>query len=143
MFDSNDILFRLQNGETPESIASEMATVLNDAVSKHEAAKQAARAASQERETKLDELATRITNDMIQYITLSDPFIGNLFEEEALDVMDVRKSLDRLIPVLSNAARLVASFEECTKEPNQKSEPKTANKDVDSLEEFLRKNGLL
>ena len=39
MFNSNEILARLQNGENPEAIASEMADCLNHAIDMHQAAK--------------------------------------------------------------------------------------------------------
>ena len=39
MFNSNDILARLQNGENPEAIANEMANCLNHAIDMHQAAK--------------------------------------------------------------------------------------------------------
>lgn len=38
MFNANDILARLQNGEHPESIANEMADCLNHAIDMHNAA---------------------------------------------------------------------------------------------------------
>ena len=38
MFDTNDILARLQNGEHPEAIANEMADCLNHAIDMHNAA---------------------------------------------------------------------------------------------------------
>ena len=39
MFNANDILARLQNGENPEAIANEMADCLNHAIGMHQAAK--------------------------------------------------------------------------------------------------------
>lgn len=143
MFNSNDILTRLQAGETSAQIATEMAAALNEAIAKRDAAEAAARAADQERENKLNKLATRIADDITQYVILCDPIIGDMLEGETLDIADVRESLDRLIPVLSNAARLAARFGDCPKEPNIKPDPETVNKNIDPIEEFLRKNKLL
>ena len=39
MFNANDILARLQNGENPEAIANEMSDCLNHAIDMHNAAK--------------------------------------------------------------------------------------------------------
>ena len=52
MFNSNDILARLQNGESPEVIASEMAGCLNHAIDMHNAA---------ELEDAADDISTYLT----------------------------------------------------------------------------------
>ena len=86
MFNSNDILARLQNGENPESIANDMANCLNHAIDMHNAA---------ELESTLDCAADDITT----YLRAKYPK-----ECEALDLdidgEDLGEILDALMTVL-------------------------------------------
>ena len=86
MFNANDILARLQNGEHPEAIANEMADCLNHAIDMHNAA---------ELESTLDCAADDITT----YLRAKYPK-----ECEALDLdidgEDLGEILDALMTVL-------------------------------------------
>ena len=86
MFNSNDILARLQNGEHPEAIANEMADCLNHAIDMHNAA---------ELESTLDCAA----DDILTYLRAKFPK-----ECEALDLdingEDLGEILDALMTVL-------------------------------------------
>lgn len=86
MFNANDILTRLQNGEHPEAIANEMADCLNHAIDMHNAA---------ELESTLDCAADDITT-----------YLRAKFPKECADLEldfdgeDLREILDALMTVL-------------------------------------------
>ena len=86
MFNSNDILARLQNGENPESIANDMANCLNHAIDMHNAAE-------------LEETLDCAADDITTYLRAKFPK-----ECEALDLdidgEDLGEILDALMAVL-------------------------------------------
>ena len=86
MFNANDILARLQNGEHPESIANDMANCLNHAIDMHNAAE-------------LEETLDCAADDITTYLRAKFPK-----ECEALDLdidgEDLGEILDALMAVL-------------------------------------------
>ena len=86
MFNSNDILARLQNGENPESIANDMANCLNHAIDMHQAAE-------------LEETLDCAADDINTYLRAKFPK-----ECEALDLdidgEDLGEILDGLMAIL-------------------------------------------
>ncbi len=86
MFNSSDILARLQNGENPEVIANEMADCLNHAIDMHNAA---------ELEGALDYAA----DDISTYLTTKYPKECDALGFE-LDGDGLREILDALMTIL-------------------------------------------
>ena len=86
MFNSNEILARLQNGEHPESIANDMANCLNHAIDMHQAAE-------------LEETLDCAADDINTYLRAKFPK-----ECEALDLdidgEDLGEILDVLMAIL-------------------------------------------
>ena len=86
MFNSNEILARLQNGEHPESIANDMANCLNHAIDMHQAAE-------------LEETLDCAADDITTYLRAKFPK-----ECEALDLdidgEDLGEILDVLMAIL-------------------------------------------
>ena len=86
MFNSNDILARLQSGETPEAIANEMADCLNHAIDMHNAA---------ELESVLDCAA----GDIATYVTAKFPKECEALDFE-FDGEDLGEILDAIMTIL-------------------------------------------
>jgi DNA anti-recombination protein RmuC len=109
MYDVNDILARLQKGETPEAIANECAKAINDAVALDKKNKEAAAAKEAEKEAKLNALAESMLKSILEYVKISAPEVAELLDDEvALDASEVRKTLDSIIPMVAAAANLAA-----------------------------------
>ena len=98
MFNSNDILARLQNGENPESIANDMANCLNHAIDMHQAA---------ELEETLDCAADDITTYLrVKYpkecaaLELDGEVLGEILDAlmTVLPMIDMLSDLQGMIP---------------------------------------------
>ena len=86
MFNSSDILVRLQNGENPETIANEMAGCLNHAIDMHQA-------------TKLEKTLDCAASDISTYLRAKFPKeCANL--ELDLDGEDLGEILDAFMTTL-------------------------------------------
>ena len=85
MFDTNDILARLQNGENPESIANEMADCLNHAIDMHQA-------------TKLEKTLDCAANDISTYLRTKFPKSCDALDFE-LDGEDLGEILDAFMTI--------------------------------------------
>ena len=86
MFNSNDILARLQNGENPEAIANEMADSLNHAIDMHQAAE-------------LEEILDCAADDITTYLRAKHPQDCAMLDLD-LDGEDLGEILDALMAVL-------------------------------------------
>ena len=86
MFNSNDILARLQNGENPESIANEMANCLNHAIDMHNAAE-------------LEETLDCAADDITTYLRAKYPKECAALDLD-IDGEDLGEILDALMTVL-------------------------------------------
>ena len=72
----NDILTRLQNGESSDAIANDLSKMMNDAMAEHkriEAEKNAAAEAESAKEARLDEIATEMGELFLEYVRLAAP----------------------------------------------------------------------
>ena len=99
MYDVNEILARLQKGETPDDIANDCAKAINAAMEldkkNKEAELQKQKEKEAEKEAKLDKYAKIMADAMIDYFTVLDPTVVELMNEEnTFDVAEVRKTLD-------------------------------------------------
>lgn len=81
MFDANTLLTRLQNGESAEAIAQEMATALNTAIAEHQ----------KEEESKNNKAADAraLTLNIIAYIGEYHPKLYDMmFDDQSKEAMD-------------------------------------------------------
>jgi hypothetical protein len=111
MYDVNEILARLQKGESPEVIANECAKAINDAIELDKKNKEAElqKAKEAEKEAKLNALAESMLKSILEYVKISAPEVAELLDDEvALDASEVRKTLDSIIPMVAAAANLAA-----------------------------------
>ena len=72
----NDILTRLQNGESSDAIANDLSKMMNDAMAEHkriEAEKKAAAEAASAKESRLDEIASEMGELFLEYLRLAAP----------------------------------------------------------------------
>ena len=90
MFNANDILARLQNGENPEAIANEMADCLNHAIDMHNAA---------ELEKTLEKTLDCAASDISTYLRAKFPKECDALDFE-LDGEDLGEILDALMTIL-------------------------------------------
>ena len=111
MYDVNEILARLQKGESPEVIANECAKAINDAIELDKKNKEAElqKQKEAEKEAKLNALAETMLESILEYVKISAPEVAELLDDEvALDASEVRKTLDSIIPMVAAAANLAA-----------------------------------
>ena len=135
MYNVNDILARIQKGESPETIANEFAKAVNDAVAldKKQKAEAAAKAAAAQKEKELADLATSIAADMTKYIKLSHPEAAELMDGD-ISAADVKLTLDTSIKTIMATAAMVSSL---TPKAGSKAAP-TAD---EAIEQFLKEIG--
>lgn len=141
MFDVNEILARLQDGDSAEDLAAEMSKALNAAEAKFQEEKeQAAKAKVQEqKESDLNELAEIILDAIDEYISIKCP---EAMDEEDIDmeVAEFRQLLDDLLDTMVKVKDLFALAP--VKVP--KAEPKVSAKQKsvdDKIADFLNKMG--
>ena len=151
MFDVNEILARLQDGDSVEDVAAEMSKALNAAEQKFqeekEKAKKAAEVAALETETKLNDLAETILLALDEYISIKCP---EAMDNEAMDmtVAEFREILDSLLDAMVKMKSLFGDFAmELAPLPLQvpKTEPKAPKKRMsadDKIADFLKAMGL-
>ena len=112
MYDVNEILARLQKGESPEVIANECAKAINDAIELDKKNKEAElqKQKEAEKEAKLNALAETMLESILEYVKISAPEVAELLDDEAaaLDASEVRKTLDSIIPMVAAAAKIEA-----------------------------------
>ena len=107
MFTKADILARLQNGETADTIAAEMANALNEAEAEKKAL-DAELAAKEKEETRVLEAKRAAVNDMLDamcdYLVASGE--GDLIE----DLREV--DTDKVIEMLDSSIKIAKSLEQ-------------------------------
>jgi hypothetical protein len=72
----NDILTRLQNGESSDAIANDLSKMMNDAMAEYkriEDEKKAAAEAESAKETRMDEIAAEMGELFLEYMRLAAP----------------------------------------------------------------------
>lgn len=141
MFNTNDLLLRIQSGENPEDIANEFAKQLNDVIAldqKQKAAEAAAKKEAEEKaakDAKLDACVQKMADALNEYISLSHPDLrAALDEEDLLDLKDLRTSLDAALASVSLALSIanVAA----------KTDTKATKSPDDAISQFLKNFGL-
>ena len=152
MFKVEDILARLQNGESADAIAQSFADALNGAIQKQQEEKAAA---AQRHEDKVAVL-TDIIDDVIGFIEEFYPEMipeGVNLEFSAEDVEGVIKALDDSMPKFAELNAALSSLEALTKKPeadrvvakinNKPATLTTTAVSGDSITNFLKANGLM
>lgn len=109
MFNSANILERLRNGETPESIADEMTNALNKAQDELKAEKDKARQ-EQEKEEKLNVLAERVAAAVNEYLEAAAGI--DLSDEERMTAKEVHDLTDGLSPLMDLLKDMKVSISE-------------------------------
>ena len=141
MYDVNDILARLQNGENADAIAQEFADALNSAIQKRNEEKA-------DRKAEKVETLICILDDIIDFV---EEFYPELIVDEDIEVTP--EDVERIIEVLDvyapkfkemNAA--LANLEASTSKPShalKKELPVSFKIDTDPINNFLKQHGLL
>lgn len=144
MFNTNDLLARIQAGENPEDIANEFAKQLNDVIALDQKQKAAEAAAKKEAEekaaktAKLDACVQTIVQAMADYISISDPELAaELNDADIMDTKSVRETLDASIAAAKFAMTL-AGITPKTSTPD----PKAKKTPDDAISQFLKSFGL-
>jgi CRISPR/Cas system-associated endonuclease Cas3-HD len=146
MYDVNDILARLQKGETPDDIANECAQVLNAAMEldkkNKEAELQKQKAAEAEKEAKLDKYAKDMADAMLNYFTVLDPEAVELMNDENMfDVKEVRQTLDASYATIKSMLALAGALAD--KKPITMTPSSSSITSADaSIAKFLKSFGL-
>jgi hypothetical protein len=148
MFDVNEILARLQNGDSAEDLAAEMSKALNAAEAKFQEAKEkaVAEAKALEKEAKLNDLAETILLAIDEYISVKCP---EAMDNEGMDmsVAEFREILDGLLDTMVKMKNLFGDFamefapipvKEVKTEPKAPKKLKTAD---DKIADFLKTMG--
>jgi predicted NBD/HSP70 family sugar kinase len=140
MFNSNDLLARIQAGENPDTIADEFAKQLNYAMELDRKQKEAEAAAKKEAEdkvAKLDACVQAMATAMSDYIAIAEPdLVAEIGEGEVIDVKMVRDALDAALAAAKMAVKIAKTFDE---PPT----PKATKSADDSISQFLKNFGLL
>lgn len=143
MYDVNDILARLQNGENADAIAQEFADALNGAIQKRNEEKAAA-----DRKAEKIETLICILDDVIDFV---EEFYPELIVDEDIEVTP--EDVERIIEVLDvyapkfkelNAA--LAHLEPLPSKPShalKKELPVSFTIDTDPINTFLKQHDLL
>lgn len=100
----NDIVARIQKGESVENIASEMTAMLNKAQEEIKA-QEAAKFAAEEKDAKLDAIAAKVAEALQEYLTLMD------IEVDGLTGAEVRELLDEFVPLFEQIKNLTVKVE--------------------------------
>ena len=108
MYNSTDILARLRKGETPDDIANEMANALNAAQDALKA-EEAKAVQEKEKDEKLNTLASRIADDVNEYLEVAAGI--ELTDEERMTIKEVRELADGLTPLMDLLKSMKISIE--------------------------------
>lgn len=98
---TNDILTRLQNGESVEEIGKEFAEALNAANRQHQEEERAKLASASK-----EEIAGRLMSAFIDYIDCVDHDLADRIDVSDEDLKEVVKMLDKTIPMISLLVQL-------------------------------------
>ncbi len=147
MYNVEDILARLQNGESADAIAQSFADALNGAIQKQQEEKVAV---AKRHEDKVAAL-TDIIDDVIDFIEEFYPDMvpnGVNLEVDAEDVEGIIEALDDSVPKFKELGAALADLEALTKKPETdrvvaKINHKPATVSGDAIANFLKANGLM
>lgn len=98
---TNDILTRLQNGESVEEIGKEFAEALNEANRQHQEAERAKETSSWK-----EEIAGRLMSAFIDYVDCVDHDLADRIEVSDEDLKEIVKMMDKTIPMISLLVQL-------------------------------------
>lgn len=141
MYDTKDLLARIQNGEDPEAIANEFATALNGVIelNRKQKEEEAAKALANQKEDKLNALAQTMMDTLMEYVTVSNPNLAQYLDNEDIELADIqmiRKTLDAAIRSAALAIALLPEVPSSTPTPTPTS---TSNLTSDqAIEKFLK-----
>jgi hypothetical protein len=111
MFDVNEILARLQDGDSAEDLAAEMSKALNAAETKFQEAKEKAEQAKaqEKKEATLNDLAETILLAIDEYVSVKCP---EAMDNEGVDmsVAEFREILDGLLDTMVKMKDLFGDF---------------------------------
>ena len=102
-FTKTDILARLQNGDTVDKIAAEMANALNEA----EAEKKALDAAKEQEETRVLNAKRVAVDNMLD--ALCDYFVAAGYGEYTKDIAEI--DTDKIVKLLDSSLKMAESLE--------------------------------
>lgn len=147
MFDVNEILARLQDGDSVEDVAAEMTKALNAAEQKFqeekEKAEKAAEIAALEKEVKLNDLAETILLAAGEYVSIKCPEVVDAMDID-MEVAEFRKMIDESLDTLVKMKSLFGDFA-LTALQTPKTEynaPKKLKTADDKIADFLKAMGL-
>lgn len=130
--DMNAILARIQNGENPEDIANEFASIMNaaikaneDAIQKQKEAEAAAikaREVAAAREAALNDAANKMAVALKEYAIAAYPSLTDIFADEEIDTAVIRSTMDAALA----SVILAMSFEAAPYAPAVTVTPKKA-----------------
>ena len=131
----NNILARLQNGETPDAIAKEYTDALNSALQKYNEEKEAEEALS----NKIADTSTLLENIKDYASCYYKDFVKTLEEIDPTELIELFDSLVELAEVAKELEKAgILTVKTCA-------DPKKCDckKSVDPLSKFLKENGIL
>lgn len=147
MYDINNILARLANGEKPDVIAKEFTDALNGAIAEQQKQQEELARKRHEQEVRECKIQTAITAicDMLEtcYPALYDPDIRKITVAEVEETM---AEVVKLAGALDDLGALTVSLRSSNPTAKKPAAEKVENKAIrsaDALQEFLRKNNLI
>lgn len=140
---TNEILARLQNGESAEDIAASLTKSLNEANEKHKAAEAAKRAKAEQdnlfaQKTAAVETLLAALADLLAVYDVNDELIDAV---ETADFEEIVRAIDESLPFLTKYIELSQELE-ALRDKSQNTDPvslKAAARAVDPIEDFLNK----
>jgi DNA-binding TFAR19-related protein (PDSD5 family) len=145
MFNSNDLLARIQAGENPDTIADEFAKQLNYAMELDRKQKEAELAAKKEAELQKEADLNRYANDMaeamLNYIKLANPEVAKLMEEDggSFNIAEMRNMMDGALKTIILSLKVAAALDPT---PISTPDPKAKKTPDDAISQFLKNFGL-
>ncbi len=137
----NDILARLQNGETAEDIAAEMSSVLNEAIGAYEAEAANAKAKATH-DAVIEAAASQVVYSLLDFTNLVAPeLVEHITEEDEAELIALLVAESANLGKLAKFAMMMAELDEpkcnCVKEDKP-----VGPSAEDILNDFLKKNFL-
>lgn len=143
MYNVEDILARIQKGESPEDIANEFAAVVNAAIDLDKKQKEEALAAAAQKakEEELNGYINDMTVAMMKYIKAAYPEVAELMDsdEDIIDVSEIRKMLDVSVGAAIASLQLAAAL---SSPPSPTPTSKATSTPDDAISQFLKNFGL-
>jgi len=141
MYDTKDLLARIQNGEDPEAIANEFAAALNGVIelNRKQKEEEAAKALANQKEDKLNALAQTMIDTLMEYVTVSNPNLAQYLDNENIELGDVQLTRKTLDAAIKSAALAIALLPEVPSPSPNPTPSSTSNPTPDqAIEKFLK-----